>query len=251
VAFSSDASNLVSGDTNNAQDIFVHDRQTGETTRVSVASNGTQGNSMSLRFSISADGNIVAFDSFASNLVTVDTNNAQDIFVHDRGTNETTRVSVSSVDTTIDTDGDALPDIWETDGFDFDGDGVVDVGLPAMGADPNTPDIFVYVDWLEGQELGIFHSHEPNDGSIDLVVEAFARQGINLHVIFGQPILEADEVFGNNPRELGFSTGECNYSWQEFQVIKERNLPRSWWPIFHYVIFGHDLPVISCQGQQL
>jgi len=96
VAFQSYASNLVSGDTNQSYDIFVHDRQTEQTTRVSVASDGTQGNDHSQVPSLSADGRYVAFDSAASNLVSGDTNNNPDIFVHDRQTGETTLVSVAS-----------------------------------------------------------------------------------------------------------------------------------------------------------
>jgi archaellum component FlaF (FlaF/FlaG flagellin family) len=96
VAFGSRASNLVPGDTNDAPDVFVHDRQTGQTTRISVASDGTQGNGASNAFSISADGRYVTFASEASNLVPGDTNNARDIFVHDRQTGQTTRVSVAS-----------------------------------------------------------------------------------------------------------------------------------------------------------
>jgi Tol biopolymer transport system component len=96
VAFQSDASNLVSDDTNGKMDIFVHDLQTGTTTRVSVASNGTQGNSESNEPSISADGRYVAFQSFASNLVSDDINGQMDIFVHDRQVGTTTRVSVAS-----------------------------------------------------------------------------------------------------------------------------------------------------------
>jgi Tol biopolymer transport system component len=96
VAFESEATNLVSGDTNNFRDIFVHDRQTGQTTRVSVASDGTQSNQHSYNPSISADGRYVAFESEATNLVSGDTNNHQDIFVHDRQTGQTTRVSVAS-----------------------------------------------------------------------------------------------------------------------------------------------------------
>jgi len=96
VAFESEGSNLVTGDTNGYGDIFVHDRQTGQTTRVSVASDGTQGNSGSYNPSISADGRFVGFVSHASNLVAGDTNGDWDIFVHDRQTGETTRVSVAS-----------------------------------------------------------------------------------------------------------------------------------------------------------
>ncbi|MBO9384452.1 MAG: PD40 domain-containing protein, partial [Roseiflexus sp.] len=96
VAFASIAVNLVSGDTNGVQDIFVHDRQTGQTTRVSVASGGAQANGPSFDPSISADGRYVAFASLATNLVSGDTNNEQDIFVHDRQTGQTTRVSVAT-----------------------------------------------------------------------------------------------------------------------------------------------------------
>jgi hypothetical protein len=81
VAFESEASNLVPGDTNGRGDIFVHDRVTGQTTRVSVASDGTQGNDDSEFPSISADGRYVAFESEASNLVPGDTNDSWDVFV--------------------------------------------------------------------------------------------------------------------------------------------------------------------------
>jgi Tol biopolymer transport system component len=96
VAFESMASNLVPGDTNNCWDVFVHDRQTGATTRVSVASDGSQGNAESRHPSISADGRYVAFDSLASNLVAGDTNARRDVFLHDRQTGATSRVNVAS-----------------------------------------------------------------------------------------------------------------------------------------------------------
>lgn len=96
VAFASEASNLVSGDTNGTNDIFVHDRQTGATTRVSVDSSGVEANGGSDSPAISDDGRFVAFYSDATNLVSGDTNGCGDIFVHDRQTGQTTRVSVSS-----------------------------------------------------------------------------------------------------------------------------------------------------------
>ncbi|MEG3973280.1 calcium-binding protein, partial [Microcoleus sp. herbarium8] len=96
VAFSSRASNLVSGDTNNSDDIFVRDLSTNTTTRVSVDSAGNQTIGGSGSPSISADGRFVGFISFASNLVPGDTNNRSDIFVRDLSTNTTTRVSVDS-----------------------------------------------------------------------------------------------------------------------------------------------------------
>ena len=96
MAFSSDASNLVSGDTNGAQDIFVKDLQTGTTKRISVASDGTQGNYSFYNASISADGRYVAFESEATNLVSGDTNRARDIFVKDLQTGITKSISVAS-----------------------------------------------------------------------------------------------------------------------------------------------------------
>jgi Tol biopolymer transport system component len=96
VAFQSRASNLVSGDTNSAQDIFVRDRQAGTTERVSVATGGVQGDLASTHPAISGDGRYVAFVSDATNLVAGDTNSMPDAFVHDRQTGTTTRVSVNS-----------------------------------------------------------------------------------------------------------------------------------------------------------
>jgi pimeloyl-ACP methyl ester carboxylesterase/cold shock CspA family protein len=96
VAFQSLAGNLVPDDTNGMDDIFIHDRTTGQTTRVSVSTGGIQGNGYSRNGSISADGESVAFISVASNLVSNDTNDRYDVFVHDRPIGRTTRVSVGS-----------------------------------------------------------------------------------------------------------------------------------------------------------
>ncbi|MFO0983492.1 MAG: calcium-binding protein [Planctomycetota bacterium] len=96
VAFSSDASNLVGGDTNGVTDIFVYDRQTLTVVRASVGAGGAQGNGPSSWPWISADGRYVEFMSVANNLVPGDTNNAQDVFVHDLKTGQTTRISVDS-----------------------------------------------------------------------------------------------------------------------------------------------------------
>lgn len=98
IAYASDATNIVPGDTNGYRDVFVYDRKAGKSVRVSVATDGTQANEGTQAFviSISADGQVVAFPSIATNLVPNDTNNAWDIFVHDRSTGETSRVSVST-----------------------------------------------------------------------------------------------------------------------------------------------------------
>lgn len=106
VAWDSAAADLVPFDGNGDDDVFVRDRKTGETFRVSVSSAGTEGNEESENAAISANGRVIAFDSDADNLVADDLNEATDIFVHDRKTGETTRVSVS-------TEG------AEADGFSF------------------------------------------------------------------------------------------------------------------------------------
>ncbi len=96
VVFSSKATNLVAGDSNGVEDIFLHDRDTGETTRVSVASDGTAANNESSRPAISGDGRFITFTSSASNLVSGDTNGVDDVFLHDRDTGVTTRISVAA-----------------------------------------------------------------------------------------------------------------------------------------------------------
>ena len=97
MAFSSVATNLVTGDTNGVADVFVRDTVSGTTTRVSLVSGETgEGNGASTVPSISADGRYVAFTSAASNLVTGDTNAAADVFVRDTLTGVTRRLSIDT-----------------------------------------------------------------------------------------------------------------------------------------------------------
>ena len=96
VAFSSAASNLVSGDGNGLQDIFVRDLAAATTRRVSVSSTGAGGNGPSIFPAISGNGDVVAFVSDATNLVPGDTNGSRDVFVRVRSTNTTQLVSVGA-----------------------------------------------------------------------------------------------------------------------------------------------------------
>lgn len=98
VAFGSFASDLVPGDTNDAFDVFRFERVTLETRRVSVASDGTQGDQASTSPSISGDGRLIAFSSDATNLVPDDTNDTRDVFAHDALTGTTERVSIDGAD---------------------------------------------------------------------------------------------------------------------------------------------------------
>jgi LPXTG-site transpeptidase (sortase) family protein len=96
VVFHSNSDNLVPNDSNGSFDIFLHDRNTNSTERISLSSGGVQGNDESYSPSISSDGRFIVFNSLASNLITNDTNNASDVFLHDRITGTTSRISVSS-----------------------------------------------------------------------------------------------------------------------------------------------------------
>jgi hypothetical protein len=95
VAFESASPDLVPGDTNNETDIYVHDRQTGATTRVNVGPGGVQANDSATRSCISADGRFVAFQTPATNLIQGGSSGTE-IFVHDRATGLTTLVSQST-----------------------------------------------------------------------------------------------------------------------------------------------------------
>jgi dipeptidyl aminopeptidase/acylaminoacyl peptidase len=84
ITFFSTSNNLVPGDNNASEDIFLHDRVTKITELISISSNGVQGNYRSGLPAISMDGRYVAFYSFSDNLVPCDANSWQDIFVYDR-----------------------------------------------------------------------------------------------------------------------------------------------------------------------
>jgi hypothetical protein len=106
VAFESIATNLVPGDTNGCYDVFVHDRVTGTTERASVDSSGAQAGGDSRRAALSPDGRIVAFHSAATDLVTGDNNGKVDVFLRDRSSATTVRVSVDSSGAEGDGDSD-------------------------------------------------------------------------------------------------------------------------------------------------
>jgi hypothetical protein len=81
VAFGSYATNLVPGDANRDQDVFLRDRWDGTTQMVSVSDSGAFGDSHSYSVAMSADGKDIAVNSSSSNLVPDDSNNQPDTFV--------------------------------------------------------------------------------------------------------------------------------------------------------------------------
>jgi Tol biopolymer transport system component len=94
VAFQSESSNLVPGDTNDFPDVFLLDRRTGTVSRISVASTGRQGDGVASAPAISRDGRYVSYHASSTNLVPGDTNGVSDVFVYDRRTAATERVSL-------------------------------------------------------------------------------------------------------------------------------------------------------------
>ncbi|MCB2185203.1 MAG: hypothetical protein KQJ78_02215 [Deltaproteobacteria bacterium] len=91
--FASGSSNLVEGDTNGVQDVFLHDRATGQVTRVSVASDGSQADGESYAPAISGDGSYIVFLSRAGNLSPLANGQAQ-VYAHERVSRVTTLVSL-------------------------------------------------------------------------------------------------------------------------------------------------------------
>ena len=116
VAFFSDADNLAPFDTNGCRDVFVRDRLLGTNLLVSVDSNGVfSANGISTEPSISGDGRYVVFTSSADNLVSGDTNDAQDVFVRDLQSASTVLVSVS-LDGFHPGNGDSFSPVISVDG---------------------------------------------------------------------------------------------------------------------------------------
>jgi len=101
VAFASDASNLVGGDTDRVTDVFVRDRAAGTTERVSIATGGAEGLTATCRQgawgpSISANGRYVVFSSCFPNLVPGTVYVGTQVFRRDRKTGVTSLVSVDN-----------------------------------------------------------------------------------------------------------------------------------------------------------
>lgn len=165
-----------------------------------------------------------------------------------------------------DSDGDGLLDSWETDGLDFDGDGIIDLDLPAMGATPDHKDLFLEVDWMKEDPgfcaLVCFggHSHEPPGRLKELMIEIFdiapvsnpdGVDGVRLHFDAGSDSVmnpDTGEKWGDRSRadkldhdnELGAITDDDRYQWADFSAIREANFEPARRAVFHYVVFAHE-----------
>jgi Tol biopolymer transport system component len=172
VAFESSATNLVTGDTNGVSDIFVRDRQTNTTIRVSVDSAGDQGNGVSYYASISGDGRYVAFESDATNLVAGDENDQRDIFLHDLNTGMTTLISVSS-------GGVQTDNISRQPDISFDGNFVVfhsEATNLVAGDTNNHPDVFIR-DLVNGTTARVSLADDEEEADSSSVYAAVSANG--------------------------------------------------------------------------
>jgi hypothetical protein len=134
------------------------------------------------------------------------------------GGNLTDGVQLAVETCATDSDGDALFDTWETDGYDANGDGVIDVDQPALGADPEHKDLFVQVNWMRGNPLPtpclvpVFcrgpgdGEHTPDPGALERVAEMFAdapvanpdgETGIDVHFDAGRATSEGLGIDGD------------------------------------------------------
>lgn len=149
----------------------------------------------------------------------------------------------------LDSDGDALLDVWERDGYDADGDGSVDVDLPALGADPDRPDIFVEIDVMQGLGNPPIQAAGGNPGVFELATSMFADapvlnpwhpSGINL-------VIDATGTLANSP-VLHFGTiVPGNATTTDFVDLRDANFTAARDDVYHYGIWG-DMMVGGFSG---
>ena len=191
VTFTSDATNLVVGDTNLEMDAFVYDRNSNTTERVSVDENGVEGDTGAERdsTSISSDGRYVAFISASTNLVAGDTNANSDVFVYDRNLDTIERVSVA------------------TDGTEADG-----VSENAI-ISPNGRFVFFVSGsstLISGGELNDFKNIFVRDLSIDLTTRVSI--GENGEQGNGNSVQPTPQAFSLDGKTLVFQTSATNFT---------------------------------------
>ncbi|WP_432884440.1 hypothetical protein ACQPYH_43875 [Kribbella sp. CA-245084] len=146
-----------------------------------------------------------------------------------------------------DTDGDSLPDAWETNGYDANGDGVVDVDLPAMGANPKKKDLFVEMDYMSGRLA--------STAALDRIVQVFASApvsnpdgttGVKIHLDAGAARGAAYNLGGGN--EVTYDD-DLNPSATQTNAIKAANFAAVRKAVFHYMIWGDSYDGGCSSGQ--
>jgi len=147
-------------------------------------------------------------------------------------------VAVAAAAAATDTDGDSLPDAWEINGYDANGDGVVDVNLPGMGASPNKKDLFVEMDYMSGRLA--------TTAAFDRIVQTFANApvsnpdgttGIKIHLDGGAAAGAAYNLGGGNqvPYDSNLQPAES-----QTDAIKNANFASARKAVFHYMLWADD-----------
>ncbi|MDX2972411.1 hypothetical protein PWY87_35420 [Kribbella solani] len=158
----------------------------------------------------------------------------------------TTTVTAAAVLAT-DTDGDSLPDSWETNGYDANGDGVIDVDLPAMGANPKKKDLFVEMDYMSGRLA--------STAALDRIVQVFATApvsnpdgstGVNIHLDAGSARGTKYNLGGGN--EVMYDA-DLNPSAAQTNAIKAANFATARKAVFHYMLWGDSYDGGCSSGQ--
>lgn len=138
---------------------------------------------------------------------------------------------------TLDSDGDDIPDTWEINGYDADGDGTIDIDLKALGADPYRPDLFLEVDVMQGL------TNTPNAAVWNAITNAFGRapiinpgqtNGVNLIM----------DTSGTVPfwQTINF-TGTETTTHRRFNTLKNVNFNNAVrGRIYHYCIWANMRP---------
>lgn len=144
-----------------------------------------------------------------------------------------------------DSDGDSLPDAWETGAAGSDAE-----NLAALGADPARKDIFVHVDWMKGCQ--------PDAGWETRAIDLFAAHGIALHIDAGEASMNigagAPQTAPRAPWGAASRGGEVPWAetvdlrsdWAQVDTLKDlRFVPSKRRRAFHYVLFADKLRTAS------
>lgn len=161
-----------------------------------------------------------------------------------------------------DSDADGLSDTWEVQGADIDGDGTIDIDLPALGADPLHKDLFVEVDWMRKDDnklgpisLGGGYDRKPTASALNRLTTAFkqwpvpnpdGQQGIHLHLDGGpDTIMNAvtGEKWGTKSRANSIVETKVatEWKWSDVDVLRTANVEKARRGIFHYVVYVDKL----------